>query len=380
MSQEFSEKPFFLQAFRGLTLTIALCEESDLTLHTQRALADVIRDLVIHQAKVLIVAQDETVVRAFLSGLESELSDLLPVLTSHGGEIPAALWNRVTPVHVVYLGGETAIEIFWERLARFGALLRLPRLLLIHRDGGEGWLDGEGESLNFVNPARLKRLLSDSDAGTSGRAVLRRTILELLTGGVGAVSLCRLSDLERELFSYEGRGLFFSRRHYCQVRRLTLDDFSAAAAMIRRGESEGFLLPRSDESVTALLTQGYGAFISEHHLSGVCGLVTGPYRSRNAGEITALYALTRFQGEGIGGRLLARMIQEARRMRLDLLFACVGDPRAMEFFGHHGFERVDSDRLPEEKWRHYDPARKARVVSLARRMGGGHDGDGATRG
>ncbi|MBF0163926.1 MAG: GNAT family N-acetyltransferase [Magnetococcales bacterium] len=379
MSQEFSEKPFFLQAFRGLTLTIALCEESDLTLHTQRALADVIRDLVVHQAKVLIVAQDETVVGAFLSGLESELSDLLPVLTSRGGEIPSALWNRATSVHVVHLGGET-LALYWERLARFGALLRLPRLLLIHRDGGEGWLDGEGESLNFVNPARLKRLLGESEAKAPGLAVLRRTILELLTGGVGAVSLCRLGDLERELFSYEGQGLFFSRRHYCQVRRLTLDDFSAAAAMIRRGESEGFLLPRSDESVTALLTQGYGAFISEHHLSGVCGLVTEPYRSRNAGEITALYALTRFQGEGIGGRLLTRMIQEARRMRLELLFACVGDPRAMAFFGHHGFERVDPDLLPAEKWRHYDSARKARIVSLARRMGGGNRGGGEARG
>ncbi|MBF0417332.1 MAG: hypothetical protein HQL86_03680, partial [Magnetococcales bacterium] len=50
-------------------------------------------------------------------------------------------------------------------------------------------------------------------------------------------------------------------------------------------------------------------------------------------------------------------------------------PRAMAFFGQHGFEPVAPDQLPEEKWRHYDPARKARVVSLARRMEDGAAGE-----
>ncbi|MBF0190680.1 MAG: GNAT family N-acetyltransferase [Magnetococcales bacterium] len=374
MDQEFSEKDFFLKAFRGLTLTLALSGESDLNPVTLNALAGVVRDLLDHQVKVLILAQRVEPVREFLDALTRRLSGAGERLTLEPQEtetIPPALWRRSAPLITLEIP-EEPVAGYFERVARLGACLRLPRVLVIHRDGGEGWLDGQGERLSFVNPARLKRFFTEepSPCGPPARVQLQRTILDLLSGGVGAVSLCRLLDLENELFSYEGQGVFFSRRHYCQVRPLNLDDYPQAAAVIRRGEQEGFLLPRGDADLTAILVQGYGAFISEQHLSGVCGLVTVPYRRVNAGEITALYALTRFQGEGVGGRLVARLIQEARRQRLATLFACVGDPRAVVFFQHHGFRRVAPEALPEEKWHGYDPARKARIICLSRSPGG----------
>ncbi|MBF0627790.1 MAG: GNAT family N-acetyltransferase [Magnetococcales bacterium] len=371
MGQEFSEKDFFLKAFQGLTLTLALSVESDLDPDTLNVLVGVARDLMSSQVKILILAQRSPPVQAFLDALHLRFGEEETRLHLFaGGAIPAALWRHPTPFMTCELDAETP-DHFLERVALIGAALRLPRVVLIHRHGGEGWRDEHGARLNFVNPTRLKRLLMDpASGGDSGhRSGLQRIILSLLLGGVGAVSLCRLVDLEKELFSYEGEGLFCSRRHYCQVRRLNLDDFGRAAAVIRRGEQEGALLPRSDADLTAILLQGYGAFISEHHLSGVCGLVTAPYRSRRAGEITALYALTRFQGEGVGGRLVSRLIREAQRLRLDTLFACVGDPRAVAFFQHHGFTRVAPETLPEEKWRHYDPARKARIVCLSRPPG-----------
>ncbi|MBF0212698.1 MAG: GNAT family N-acetyltransferase [Magnetococcales bacterium] len=372
MGQLFSEKDFFLKAFHGLTLTLVLSEESDLTPDTLNALVGVTRELLAHQVKVLLLAQRVAAVGGFLDALEIRLPEARTRLPLGERGIPAALWRQAAPFMTFELE-DARLAGFFEQVARLGAALRLPRLLLIHGNGCESWLDGDGGSVSFVNPARLKRLLAaqGGGVGSSGACLrLSRTILDLLSGGVGAVSLCRLEDLERELFSYEGQGVFFSRHHYCQVRRLTLDDYPQAVAVIRHGEQEGFLLPRSDENLTAILMQGYGAFISEHHLSGVCGLVTEPYRSRNAGEITALYALTRFQGEGVGGRLVSRLIQEARRLRLDSLFACVGDPRAVEFFQHHGFRRVAPEALPEEKWHRYDPARKARIICLSRSPGG----------
>ncbi|MBF0270687.1 MAG: GNAT family N-acetyltransferase [Magnetococcales bacterium] len=371
MGQAFSEKDFFLKAFRGLTLTLALSGESDLNPVTLNALVGVVRDLLAHQVKVLVLAQPVESVRPFLDALALRLSGGGERLTLEGDAIPPALWRQAAPFITLEIPVEP-VAGYWERVARLGACLRLPRVLVIHRDGGAGWLDGKGERLSFVNPARLKRFLVEdpSPYDSPARAQLQRTILALLSGGVGAVSLCRLLDLENELFSYEGQGVFFSRRHYCQVRPLNLDDYTQAAAVIRRGEQEGFLLPRGDADLTAILVQGYGAFISEQHLSGVCGLVTAPYRRVNAGEITALYALTRFQGEGVGGRLVTRLIQEARRQRLETLFACVGDPRAVAFFQHHGFRKVAPEALPEEKWHCYDPARKARIICLSRSPGG----------
>ncbi|MBF0429342.1 MAG: hypothetical protein HQL94_10500, partial [Magnetococcales bacterium] len=52
---EFSEKFFFLKAFHGLTLTLVLSRESDLTPNTLNALVGVLQDLLAHRVKVLIL-------------------------------------------------------------------------------------------------------------------------------------------------------------------------------------------------------------------------------------------------------------------------------------------------------------------------------------
>ncbi|MBF0614609.1 MAG: GNAT family N-acetyltransferase, partial [Magnetococcales bacterium] len=330
-------------------------------------------DLAAHQVKLLILAQQTGEVTAFLDRLVSAfLTGEIVRLQLVRETIPVALWRLPAVFMICEMAAQSA-DHFLEQVSMLGVTLRLPRVLVMHRMGGADWLDRHGKSLSFVNPTRLKHLLQHKgaqDGHTGMHWRLQETILTWLLGGVGAVSVCRLQDLARELFSYEGDGVFCARRHYCQVRRLQLDDYARAAAVIRRGEQEGFLLPRTDTELTDVLVQGYGAFIAEHHLSGVCALVTAPYQSRNAGEITALYALTRFQGEGVGGRLVTRLIQEARLRHLELLFACVRDPRAVAFFEHHGFRRVAHESLPEEKWRHYDPERKARITCLARSPGG----------
>ncbi|MBF0438524.1 MAG: GNAT family N-acetyltransferase [Magnetococcales bacterium] len=367
---EFSEKFFFLKAFHGLTLTLVLSRESDLTPNTLNALVGVLQDLLAHRVKVLILFQQIVPVAAFLEALGIRLSGTLQHLpSSENEEFPAQLWKRPTPLMALGFARED-IDPFFSWVSRLGVTLRLPRIVLIRHTGGDGWCDADGNSLSFVNHQRLKRLNIDhmTCSDKAGCEPFLRTIRELLTGGVKAVSLCRLEELEMELFSYEGEGLFFSRRHYCQVRRLTMDDFSQAAAVIRRGEKEGFLLPRSDDDLTAILVHGYGAFIAEHHLAGVCSLVTEPYQLDNSGEITALYALTRFHGEGVGGRLITRLVQEAKRQRLSRLFACVRDQRAVDFFLHHGFQRIAHTAVPVEKWHHYDPARKARITCLGRTL------------
>ncbi|MBF0294556.1 MAG: GNAT family N-acetyltransferase [Magnetococcales bacterium] len=359
MVTEFSEKSFFLKAFHGLTLALVLSRESDPQPETMHALAGVLQDLFAHRVKALFLVQETSQIRDFLHALDERLHHACHHLaTFQPGEIPVALWRR--PAMWTSLGfAIPEIPQFLEQVARLGSVLRLPRVLLIDHAGGQAWRDDKNVRPGFVNAHRLRNFPE-----TPENRLYLPAIRTLLSGGVGAVTLCRLQDLETELFSYEGAGIFFARRHYCQVRRLTLDDYTQAAAMIRRGEREGFLLPRSDEEVTALLTQGFGAFISEHHLAGVCGLVTAPYREENCGEITALYALTRFHGEGVGARMVIRIVQEARRSGLRALFACVGDRRAVEFFGHHGFRTVAHSALPDAKWRHYDPARKSRITCL----------------
>jgi amino-acid N-acetyltransferase len=252
---------------------------------------------------------------------------------------------------------------------------RFSRVLLLDEAGGLS--DTAGRLLHFVNARRLQRLLREPDpaagSGTVAPGLRRRWVLELvhtlLAHGVLAISLCRMADLEQELFTYQGCGTFFSHNHYCTVRRLAWDDLPTAAALVRHGEQEGYLLPRSEADRLEILLSGYGAFLGGTHpagaqLAGLCGLLTAPYAGERAGEVVTLYTLTRFQGGGIGDHLVREIRRIGRQQGLRSLFACTRDPRVGAFFVRHGFVHVAPDALPAAKWHHYDPARKAGIMAL----------------
>ena len=50
------------------------------------------------------------------------------------------------------------------------------------------------------------------------------------------------------------------------------------------------------------------------------------------------------QGEGIGARLVTRVVEEARGRGLAALYLCT--PSAAAFFGRHGFARTTRDAIP----------------------------------
>jgi len=91
-------------------------------------------------------------------------------------------------------------------------------------------------------------------------------------------------------------------------------------------------------------------------------LLTEPYRRDRAGEITALYTLTRFQREGVAAELVREVLKEARARRLRYCFACTSEDRAARFFSRLKFHKVDADQVSAAKWRGYDRARIARLM------------------
>ena len=90
-------------------------------------------------------------------------------------------------------------------------------------------------------------------------------------------------------------------------------------------------------------------------------LETDRYQSERAGEIVGLYTITRFKGEGVGVRLIDRVMKDAGELGLAYVFACTTEERAQTFFERHKFERVTHDDVPAAKWTDYDPERKARL-------------------
>ncbi len=110
-----------------------------------------------------------------------------------------------------------------------------------------------------------------------------------------------------------------------------------------------------------MLLNGYGAKVGPQarHLAGVVSLQI--YREALAGEVVGLYTITRFQGEGIGSKLVLKLVSEGKRKGLSFLFACTLRPEAQRLFERLGFCRVLPEEVPWEKWQNYDPDRKKRV-------------------
>ena len=138
--------------------------------------------------------------------------------------------------------------------------------------------------------------------------------------------------------------------------------FYDAERLIQGGEQEGYLKPRTSEETSQLLLHGYGAWlgVSAGELAGFCALL--PYLDDKAGEVVGLYTLTRFQGEGIGGRLVSRVLQEAKTAGLRYVFACTSQESAQRLFERSGFREVDPEAVPDAKWQDYDPIRKEQVA------------------
>ncbi len=381
---EFSERSFFLKAFQGRYLTFVLSEASDLAPESVDAFRRLLTELLVDPhcaeregSRVLLLYEATESVSSALAPVFSFFAQLAQIIIPEvsGGMIPPLLWQhpgewcgkRVLAIAVPPCPGTH----FADQVLQFGLRLRMSRLIWLEREGG---IKNEaGVVQGFFNSARLAELLRSREVPRAG---LLQRLQRLLAGGVKAIVLCRISDLEQELFTYQGKGSFFSRHPYCRVRRLGLDDYAEAVAIIRRGEQEGFLLPRSDVMLAQVLAGSFGAYILEDRLAGICALHSTAYEAEKAGEVVSLYTLTRYQGVGVGGQLLAHLVQEARQQGLHSLFACTRHERVAEFFlrcrlGRHrdAFYRVDAEVLPLAKWQGYDPLRKREMICVRLKLG-----------
>jgi amino-acid N-acetyltransferase len=137
---------------------------------------------------------------------------------------------------------------------------------------------------------------------------------------------------------------------------------------MQRGVREGSLKERTPQEIGQLLLHGYGARLGSTvgELAGFCALL--PYPADQAGEIVGLYTITRFQGEGVGGRLVEQMLAEGNRQAFTYLFACTTQEGAQRLFERHGFCRVLPENVPVAKWQGYDPERKQHVAVYRREL------------
>lgn len=392
VNEVFDEKQFYLDEFRGHTLLFCVCAEELAGDADYERLAVITRDLLLNRTRVLLLVGvpssggGEQVLRRLQRRLAPLIfgEETIPLFPQRGARSAAfthleadaftsrqgatalltALWVtlRRGPLCVGVIPGvqRTAATLFAQAV---GSRLRVHKLVLLEPAGG--LIGADGKALSFVDGSTLAALLSAGEAEWAGLAHRRPTfeaVQAALRGGVGSVNLCSLAGAARELFTYAGAGTLFTSADYCNVERLGIDDYEEVERLIERGQREGVLKLRTVEEVATMLVNGYGATIGAHHLAGICALVTEPYLADAAGEVVGLYTITRFKGEGVAGRLITRILADARAAHLKYVFASTTEERAQAFFERQGFRRVGTAEVPAAKWLHYDPQRKAQVV------------------
>jgi N-acetylglutamate synthase-like GNAT family acetyltransferase len=363
----FTEKTFYLEEFYGKSLLFALVPPSGERLDELDSLVRTLRELRRNQTRCIVIASARALPR-----LTRRLGRLAP-----RGEPP--LFNPAKGLRTRPYPPDSAITEIWRGL-RAGSIVagaaetndpvdlvvfaqelasRLSVFKLIVLDRAGGLADAEGTRHSFVEIRRLRRALQGE------RSLVRRAIVRAagraVQDGIASVNLAAPRHVYEELFSFLGTGTLFTESGYGHVRQISIDDFEEVEALIIRGQNEGFLLNRSEEEIARLLPSCFGYRIGDEHLAGVVSLLTEPYRREHAGEITALYTLTRFQGEGVAHELVIEVLKEARTRRLRYVFACTSEERAARFFERLKFRKVEPAEVAPAKWRGYDPARIAHL-------------------
>ncbi|HXG18991.1 MAG TPA: GNAT family N-acetyltransferase [Methylomirabilota bacterium] len=375
----FAEKDFYFDEFHGKTLLFVGHAADMASNEAVEELGAVCRALVKNETRVIVLMGSANTKeqrriaalhRVLTLGNRTKFSP--PVELSPAASEDAVLtqiWSvlRSSPAFVGVWPDQTGLSLL-SCAQRIAIRLKVYKLVLLDPQGG---IYTGGSLLSFMNGAVLSELLRQGEAewaGLGARRPLLEAIRTTLEGGAGSVSLCSIAGLARELFTYEGCGTFFTLTDYCRVERLGIDDFHEVEKLLERGEREGYLKARSLTEIDQLLLHGYGALLgaAPGELAGFCALL--PYFEDNAAEIVGLYTITRFQGEGIGSRLITTMIAEGEAKGFAYLFATTTQEGAQRLFERHGFRRVSVEDVPAAKWRDYDVERKKHVAVYRREL------------
>ncbi|HVA81256.1 MAG TPA: GNAT family N-acetyltransferase [Candidatus Binataceae bacterium] len=363
----FSEQSFYLEEFYGKSLLFAMVPPGGDRISDFNSLIRTLRELRRNQTRCIVIvsptALPKLLKRMGRMAPRGPIPVFNPALGLRSRPYPpdsavAQIWEGLRAGSIVVastIDDEPAdLVVFAQELA---SRLRVFKLIVLDRQ--DGLNDRKGIRLSFVEMTRIRRTLGAS--GSRVRRAIVRAADRALKDGVGSVNLVAPRGVYDELFSFIGSGTLFTEMQYGRVLPISIDDFEEVEALIVRAQEEGFLLHRTPEQIARILPSCFGYRIGDEHLAGICALLTDPYRRERAGEITAMYTLTRFQGEGVAVELVKECVKEAQARMLRYVFACTSEDRAARFFVRLGFRRIGPAEVPAAKWRGYDKPRIERL-------------------
>jgi len=378
-AETFAEKEFYLDEFHDKSLLVALRAADWFAEPARPAVLEVLTTLLRNDTRLVLLLETGQ------GASEQRRVTALAHQLARGGHTPVAapvdlaweegsveprclqLWEVLRTTRLVVGLWSQDAPVSLARCAQQVAVgLRVYKLVYLDPCGG---LVRDGQRLSWLTEPGLHALLCAGRTAADARAA-RQAVLEAmhaaLAGGVTSVSLCPLAGLGQELFTYEGCGTLCTRAEYCQIAKLGVDDFHEVEGLLQRAAQAGALKPRTPHDMARLLLHGYVARLGPASMepAGFCALL--PYPDDHTAELAGLLTITRYQGEGVGGRLVDALVQEAHQQGLTYVFACTTQPGAQRLFVRQGFQHVAPEAVTARKWQGYDPTRRAQVAVYRR--------------
>jgi amino-acid N-acetyltransferase len=129
-----------------------------------------------------------------------------------------------------------------------------------------------------------------------------------------------------------------------EIRRARVSDAPAIGELINYYAERGRMLHRSMESIYDSLRE----FLVAESAGRIVGCVAVDVFWADLAEVKSLAVAGDCRGQGVGARLIAAAVDDARALGIRKLFALTYEK---EFFLKQGFEVIPRDTLPEKVWR-----------------------------
>jgi len=126
-----------------------------------------------------------------------------------------------------------------------------------------------------------------------------------------------------------------------RTRRAKLSDVPAIHSLVAHYAAQGLLLPRAAEEIRANI----GHFIVQEDGRGLVSCLSLESYGVDLAEIRSIAVVPENRGQGLGARLIASALDEARRRGIARVFAVTHAPK---FFERHGFAAAVRQSLTEK--------------------------------
>lgn len=240
--------------------------------------------------------------------------------------------------------------------------LRVPKVLICTKRAG--FFDQQGKCIQGMPCEQAQNIIDPKRWVDEGALVAGMDIaVAAVQAGVQRATLLSPTQIIQEIFTSEGAGTMVYNGSFVancsRIRPAQPRDLGNLHAFLSTGMNRGILKSRTLAELSQLIDQMI-IFEIDGQIVGTIGLQLYPGQWA---EVISLWTAAYFR-VGIGSQLLSAIEAKAKSLDCQDMFACVIPKNTVGrlFFTNHGYQAVDRQAVPAEKWQGYPLAKRQPLV------------------